>query len=547
MKKRIPVAVISLGFTLTHPLATAWECSMEKGGKPFEITYSQVVNLPVLKGGSDLFYFYMLQGLNFIHDSLKGDIEGMDPSYQKGMDYLCQDSGCNEGLDLSKLDAKAVSDLLTLLSWFDSTCSGGTRIGEKTVEAVAFLQGWLAPAGWNPYFSLSDSDEEESANSDLKNKIKAKQISRKHIRFVKGMETEGVTKVIVNLPDQFRHYQDIGPFVALGRTVKLKKMDLHIIRCGTYCANYLLPAARTVTLEPHGYIYTRGSATGAFNDTSLAVEEERRYRLKRLREDWLPQLQTPEIVSFVQTQMTRAVGFPPPPQKKLSRKARKEAFDSFEQSLAIWAETVWGADRWIHFQEAVHDYGSDFRKRFKDFDRDMINGFVESLNTDENRSFLKDLAVFFEWDRGGDKRGLFIISRYMFVFRSLMNLEKPYYGEIEAGKPPSQTDYNYMDFLNLAAYLVKDPRYEQLFSVPRNYYAVPESERPYDVIAPSPGLLRALGINVKGGENDQDRLDRDFKGRVLYLNDKRIQSCAFFKARKSYTEDTLEECLSRGE
>ena len=534
----LAAVVVALATVTTIKNSVAAAASLTEEPASFDTNYDQILNLPFIKeGGSDLFYYYVFQELKFMDESLKGETDGIDPSYRETLRYLCHDSGCDKGLDLAKINSEEIFlTVLKIFSWHTSTSIVDSyKIGAKHFEAVGLLQGFLAPAGWNPFFSSS------SEPTDVE---KPKQIAREMLQFIVQMQKKDVRKIIVNLPDQFDHYQDVSPFVHLGLFIKDNKIDLHIIRCGTYCASYLLPAAQTVYIEPYGYFYTKGSATGSFNDTVQAVEREESYRLKRLQTEWLSQQQRPQLVQFVKDSMTAAFGFPPPPQRDPDTRSRMETGDKFIEGLVQWTGAVWGADRWKRFSETViSDYESIARKRFKSFDRADISGFVESLDTDETWPFLQDLAVFFRWSTG--EKSLFIIDDYIKMLRSLMILEKRYYIQV-VKELISEVGYSYKDFLALAAYLVRDRRYERMFSVSRNYYAVPEKERPYDVITVSADLLRTLGFNVKG-ENSRKRLERDFGGRVLYLNERKVQSCNFFKKQSPYTKDTLEECLSRGE
>lgn len=528
------IAVVALVTVAKPSLATAG-CVTEPVEMTHEygITYDQVVNLPAMKkGGSDLFYFYVFEFLNHVHESLQGKTDDMDPKHKELFRYFCYDSGCDKGLDLAKIRSSDIFSLLTFLStYYPPNCASERQIGSRHFEAVAFLQGLLAPFGFNPYhFSL----EQEK---------KAEHISVLG-QFLDQLKLRDIKKIIVNLPDQSDYHYDVISFLNLGYHIKERQMDLHIIRCGTYCANYLLPAARAVYIEPYGYIHSKGTIDGRFNNAFHAAKKERDYWIDQLRIEWLPGQSESDMVQFIKSHMTAAFGFPPPPQKIPDRHSRKEMARGFQKSLTEWIKAVWGDEKWELFSKTViSDYETHARKKFKDFRRKNISGFVESMNTDKNRSFLKDMAIFFKMHTEDNKERLDSIGDYVKTLEWLFIGISDYLLKVTT---VSKTGYSYWNVLKLTGYLARDRHYERLFSVPRTYYTVPEKDRPYDVVVPSADILRALGLPVTG-ENSKEMLRWDFENRVLYLDERKIQSCKFFASGASYTDSTLEKCLSRSE
>ena len=95
---------------------------------------------------------------------------------------------------------------------------------------------------------------------------------------IKLMETQNTKKIIVNLSYHGIFFENKSVFFSLGEYIKKNQVDLYIEgRCSYLCANYLLPAARTVYIGPYGHIASKGSLAGLSRDVEntmpLQLEE----------------------------------------------------------------------------------------------------------------------------------------------------------------------------------------------------------------------------------------------------------------------------------
>ena len=143
----------------------------------------------------------------------------------------------------------------------------------------------------------------------------------------------------MNFPPQL--HTDPVPFLKLGEFIREREIDLHIVGgCGHYCALYLIPAAKTVYIEPYGYIYHRGSFTGLLLQTVQGGNAQRKKYMQQLEDTWLPQLNREEMIDFIVNEMLFIASSP----------------DDLQETLAILQ---------VRLNKDVEEQGKEFDKNFK--------------------------------------------------------------------------------------------------------------------------------------------------------------------------------------
>ena len=475
------------------PPDTHWNLSIEK-----------IVNAGFLKeGGSDVFHYYIQYWLN------KLDITLQTQPHQTTWKQLCRDSDCSKGLDLKKIDKPTIRNIIKQLA--DQPFVATTSNAPHT-EAFIFLQGNLGPA----------PDE----------KAQTPQNPEKYPKHIEGillaieyMKFANVRRIVVNLAPQ--PHLDLIPFVLLGQFIKENQMDLHIVgRCGPYCARYLIPAAKTVYMEPYGHIYFNGSFTGLFEEIQKVMSVQQAAYIKQWEKQWLPELK--DKIGFVTSSI-------------------QEAFDDSNTDVPTQQRNALFIKLLKRFDPEA---GKEFEKRLSDFQFNKSAGSLTNFKEEDIKSLLQSfssklrnsLALLFNLMTDDTAQNN---SRYLRELNHFRQEESKYYQHISISALPSQKSYTYLSLLRLAAALTKDLKYEKYFSVPRLYYNIPEKDKPYLMIFPSADLLRDVGINIRGKNNMKmaGLTDENSQNGFLYLDNKRIENCKFFEKGVSYTTETLYNCL----
>ena len=401
--------------------------------KNWKIKREQIVDAGLLeKGNSPAFSYYLLTWLNMIDSYIsnvrkKGKIH---PFYELFIPLLCPDrSRCSDGLDLKQVNKSMILPLLDLASNHPLMYSFNT-------PTVILLQGILSTQFSLALrtFILGDNRDEKITKAVESYMNEVKESSEK-------IKEKG-TNIIINfplLPINFGN--DLAPFLYLGELIKEYEMELHVVGgCNVYCANYLLPGAKTVYVEPfYGYITTRGSFEGL------------------------------------------------------------EHYGSSTKATWLAGEKI----------ELLKSVPSEEQRE------EILRGLNEYTNP------LVHLAVY----------------------------EQEYFEKVMPDLS-SQRSFSYRDFLYASSLLVKDMVYEVYkdlsSTVSRFYLSVLEAEKPH-WIAPSVGLLRELGLDVRG-ENNIERvfnMNEENKEKLLYLDGKSVEKCSLFGIDPaSYTSEMLEECLA---
>ena len=496
----------------------------------FKPLSKQIARNGLLKGQSDAFAFYIQHWFDVLNLYKKGEEVPPNPmlvrAYEAAVNILCPDpSKCEGGLNLKKVDKFVIDKFISFLPFitahlfFDKEGKGTT---------LAFTQGLLSPPdSLTVRRNLNPEKWEERPSIQLIRSV-VQEIAKRNIK-----------DIIINFPVGIPSHDKIDflPFFYLGEVIKKQEIDLHIIGyCDSYCVNYLLPAAKTVYVEPfYGYISTKGSFNGLADnaiggrelpefledwkrelDKNLAVEEERKNFIvksfEKLEKTWFAfNMATPMDISFPRFLL--------------------EVFstnDSFAKGTgeALVAEQ----------QEFVNQIG---KPSFVQLTEKEMLDFVAGLPPELSDNLFSGVYKVTEKQT----------EQYFNNLQISASEESDYYDKINVKNLQSKKPYGFLDFLYIPARLVWQPTYEQFLPfLPRPYYNISEGDKSYWV-APSTELLRELGLDVRG-ENNVERLfdiiennghERD---RLLYIDSEGMKNCDFFAETASFNEGTLKKCLS---
>ena len=479
----------------------------------WKFTLEQIANFDFIKkGGSDFFHYYV----QFLFNKISYFLTQAEPDtdYRETLKGLCYESDCSKGFNPQQAATLGMSSIIRLLSFMRSFNSLATD--PDTEESLFFLQGRLAPEGWDQWLYIQKRDREKTLPhiQDILN-------SRR------WMEKQNVQRIAVNLLPQF--HEDPTPFIILGEFIKRKQIDLHIMGgCGHYCATYLVPAARTVYIEPYGYIYHKGNFTGHLADVKEIFDAQNEKYMKEIKEQWLSPLKNEKIVDFVT-------------EKIVSSTDRDSTINNL---LTILQKDNLELEK--EFKEELGKFEFRTTKTITEGEEEEINNFVENFSGE----LLRAVAIFFKVESDDKKNNIFEYAKRLLYFS---RLEREYYlKRINIENLKSQKSYGYIDFLMLSASLLKDSKYAESFSVPKFFYNIPEEDKPYEWIVPSAELLRSLGIDIRGKNNVEMIYAPEFlsmldlsRENILYLDSKRIENCGFLeKDAHGYTTEKINECFA---
>ena len=502
----------------------------------FKELSSQIAQSGLLEGQSDAFAYYIHFWIDLVDVYIKErrTQEQVDQTMEKVTGILCPDpSKCEEGLNLEQVDKFMVSDMISVLSGFPkSTTFDGKKMKETP---MIFIQSYLFVPG---ALFIRQRDELRGEPPYMK---AVKDIVQDIIDY-------NIKDIVINFP-VFPHQSGIDylPFFHLGEVIRKRKMDLHIVgNCGTYCVNYLLPAAKTVYVEPfYGHVSTKGSFK-ALRDSVIRNRE-----LTRFVEEWKREFEKntaseeqkrdlmvkyfQELIQFIifvkaSPSFAKRAGFIGP-----------DGRISFSQVIVeFFSDNFYGKETGGMFLSEMTEFvaGSD-KRDFVSLTEEDLAHFVTGLPPELSDKIYDGLSAIKEIS----------VNHYFNDLNSFASEESDYYDKIEIEGLKSKS-YTFLDFLYISALLSRRSSYEgQFFSLTRAYYTVPEGEKPYWV-APSLSLLRDWGLDVRGEKNNIERLFDFFEDRgeseekLLYLDSKRIENCDFFTETASFTKVTLDQCLS---
>ena len=515
---------------LVLPLLPLLEEEPEKTLKFYQEDYwpvklEQVKSFDFLKtGGSDLFYYYVQIWFN----ALPSAIPPMKDSWQKqSWNKFCYESNCLNGLDPEKINGTDMPSVIRKLSDLPSINLSPPSSADQYTEATVFIQGSLAPRGHNLWLFMKNKKDSQANPEHLT------QIDRQ----INAMRRQNIKRIAVNLPPQL--HEDPMPFILLGQFIRQKEIDLYVVGgCGHYCALYLVPAAKTVYIEPYGYIYHKGSFTGLLNETLKGTNIQRRKYMSQLAENWVSHLTTEKTIDFVVDAIVSMAA---------------SSLDDLQRVIITFQS-------WL--DKNISEQGKEFRAEFKRFNVKLGKISISDWTAEEVREFiqilspelLKNTALFFRVIQ--DEQ----IQKSMEYGRELQDLsavETAYYNVLKTSQRfVSHMRYEYMEFLLLSGQLLKDPRYIEISSEPKPYYNVPEKDKPYEWIVPSAELLRNMGLDVRG-DNNKEMIDftefplmsggeeRYSAEQFMYLDSITMESCGFFNRDAFYKTEELKECLSR--
>ena len=490
--------------TLRFPLNEDWKLTLE------QITDFDFIK----KDGSDLFHYY----IQFLFNKISYFLEQVDPNsnYANLLKGLCYESNCSKGFNPQQAAQFGMPSIIRLFSYVG--LQGVQANDPDTEESLMFLQGQLAPEGWDlwPYIKEKRQEQQEKTLPQPVENI---------LKLNKWMEKYNVKRIAINLLPL--SHEDPLPFVTLGEFIKQQGIDLHIVGgCGHYCAAYLIPAAKTVYIEPYGYVYHKGSFTGLLEEVETIKEAQGEKYLEAIKDQWLSDLTNEEMVDF-------AID------KIISSTDKENAIKSFLTNLQKDNEELEK-----EFQEKFSKSEFKMRRKFADFTKEEIRFFIQDLS----EKLLKKVVLFFRSSEEESNDKVINSLDYFKRLEYFSQMESKYYST-------SNIQNKYTDFLMLSAFLLKDPRYAESFSVPKSFYSIPEKDKPYEWIVPSAELLRSLGIDIRGENNVDMIYAPEFLSmsglsmeNILYLDSKGIENCGFLEeGASSYTTEKIKECLARGE
>ena len=196
------------------------------------------------EGGSSLYSFYM----NFALSHAKEFLNSTNV-LKAELPPLCFDEeSCSKDLiDVTRLDRSHMAHLIKKIGLSKPVNGIIESAKAETPFTFAFLQGHLS----------SDNDAINIAT------IKD---------FIDLMDQNNTRKILINLVN---FWKSMEIYFLLGEYIHKKQVELHIVgQCTDLCASYLILAAKTVIIEPYGYISYGGSYTGFYNDLLEAVPRQ---------------------------------------------------------------------------------------------------------------------------------------------------------------------------------------------------------------------------------------------------------------------------------
>ena len=350
-----------------------------------------------------------------------------------------------------------------------------------------------------------------------------------------------VKRIIVNLPHvHFTFKNDFVPFMALGELIKEKQLDLHIVGgCGVYCASYLLPAAKTVYIEPpYGYITVRGNFEGVHESMSPWLSLLKKREQTVLTDVFLNKAQ-PHFSSQVQPHVFML--------NQLKAAIKKEQGDS-SSSLSSKSGLLLELLLVLYDDKIKQRILSHLEKFVSDPDTKPSN--INDLSVEEQINFVSRLpqdlveALYVGFKLKGDRHFKEISSDFQMTEAFALQ-ESDYYEKIKANQTASQEDYSYRDFLRVASFFVKYPSYRSYKAKsPEFYYNSFLEKDKFSWILPSGGLLRDLGLDVRGDNNIRRVMGfvKGFRKEFLYLDSEGVKNC--LSKSITHTKQTFGKCLS---
>lgn len=499
----------------------------------------QIAQSGLLEGQSDVFAYYIHFWIDLVDSYIKAErTRGrIDQTVEKVFKVLCSDpSKCEKGLNLENVDKSVISDLISVLSNFPrSTTIDG---GKKKEPSIIFIQSYLFVPG--SLFMRQRRNESSGEEPIYMRAVK---------NIAKDIIDHNIKDIVINFPVfPQQPGMDYLPFFYLGEVIRKQEMDLHIVgNCGTYCFNYLLPAAKTVYVESfYGHVSTKGSFK-ALRDSVIRNREPTRF-VEEWKAEFEKNTTSEEVKKNLQVQIFQEL-------------IRFIILVKSSHSVAQAAELIGPGGR-IDVSKAIVRFFSDDLYG-KGTGNKILSEMVKFVNGSDKQTLVnlteEDLAHFVTGlpPELSDKiyAGLsvfkeIIVNNYYNSLNSSTAEESDYYDKIEIEGLRSKKSYTFLDFLYISALFSRRSFYEQeFFSLKRAYYTVLEEEKPYWV-APSLNLLRELGLDVRGEKNNIERLfdffeDKgDSEEKLLYLDSTRIENCDFFNDTASFDKGTLDKCLS---
>ena len=433
--------------------------SLKQGGPAFDF---------MKEGGSDLYYWYIQSWMG----AAAAGLQTLPPYSQETWRRICLESNCERGLDFHKTarDKRFLPAWIKHLAWTDSVIHRG---GKETVAAFHTL----VDRNWDRWSYIQETGA-EPAKTPLGQRPEP---LRNVFHFTVSADVDNARHIAVNLPPQFDG--DPAPFFYLGHLISNENLDLHIAGgCGHYCTAYLLPAARAVYIEPTGYIYYKGDFKGLF-DEAVAAQQSEFPVIMSANKRAAAAMEKAEARDYATKGL---IALQNTPDQEIILQAFHKLLGREENGEQLQRE----------FNEKLISGKYEHGTSFTNWTQDQIKQTVDSFSSRLRAIFIAYIKT---------EEGAYPFSDYLNRLDYFKKLEEIWRSETKEVSERKGL-YAYNGLFYQAARLLKDPEYEAAFSVPRNYYTVPEKDKHYEWIAPSAGLLRAAGLDVRG-ENNTDMLD----------------------------------------
>ena len=488
---------------VTHDLSDVPELEFNQEsffGPGFKADYSfedfKKYNMP--KGGSAVFEVLSYQIMIGVNEFIKAvfTVGENHPHYGTAglfvdLGLTCKQDACKNGIDFSKLKPETVKRVIP--SFLTLNLKIHTKFFQFEGKGVAVLQG-------------ADLQKDDFYSQMI------------HL-FSKVIGPQG--KIYINMPIA---WNSAGFLSGLSEHMIKNEVELHIFGiCSDICANFLVPAAKKVILEPTGSIFYNSS----FTAQSIYLTKgtvTKRDAIQQLLDTGYEKDGLGFLADFI-------IGLGP-------------------KQYAYYLKNL---DPLQSIREKLVSYIDEKRGDYAEEDIDKVLESKENHLDFLGRLSMEDVkeAKRFHYN--------YTFNKYLIDTRMLQALQAMSAIEITTIKNielDSKLPYSFMDFVHFSQRLSRMEGFLHNFgntrAIMRDFYQVPESENKIQVIVPSSELLRSLGVNVEG-QNDLEfvrdivdyRMDKSTRGdkdHVFYVDEKIIEKCGFFQEGASYTRESLKEC-----
>ena len=302
----------------------------------------------------------------------------------------------------------------------------------------------------------------------------------------------------------------IGFYKQLADYVSQNSIDIHITGlCANACANYLLPAAKKIIIEPYGVIAFQNSYAGEFEDMKIASENE----FKNIK------------IAFENSYLYNNMDFTEFLYSFLTSKKNQLLIYFLSKNEAELFQKV---NAYLTSRDAVD---------FLDLSQEDFYVFMDQLTEEE----INKIKQFFIHNVYNNQRTL-LLNQQLKILTEIVNLEDQV---LDFYPLPSQYHYTYYEFIKRINKLTTDNRFYEIFPYQlKKSYPLPEKFK-LEYVIPSVQVLKKLGLNIISGENHFQSLGKEITNSStgsLYLTEEVLKKCKDFD---SSDLNFLNQCLER--